>query len=334
MALHRALPPPALGLIAGLLLLLNILFWVPLLLALALVKLALPLRRVRLRLDPLIQGIAQGWIGGNSAWMRLTQALAWDVQGLQTLQAQAWYLVLANHQSWVDIFVLQHLLNRRIPMLKFFLKRELIWVPIMGLAWWALEFPFMRRRSAAYLARHPAERGRDAAATRAACAKYALVPTCVMNFVEGTRCTPAKQRRQGSPYRHLLKPRAGGLALALDAMGERFTAVLDVTIAYPEGVPTFWQFMCGRMHRVVVRLRTLPVPPGPSAALHEPGPVDTPSSPEQVAAREAAWHSLCASWVNHVWADKDALLEGLLNAPPLGPLGPQAQPRSAAAARA
>ena len=291
------LTAPIVGVIASVLMLLNILFWVPVVLLGAVIKLLLPLKRVRLVIDPLLLRIAEAWIAGNSGWMRLTQPLQWEVSGLQALSPRQWYLVVCNHQSWVDILVLQHVLNRRIPLLKFFLKRQLIWVPIMGLAWWALEFPFMRRHSEAYLQKHPEERGKDAATTRAACEKYALVPTSVMNFVEGTRFTRTKQHGQQSPYRHLLKPKAGGISLALDAMGEKFGAVLDITIAYPDGTPNFWQFLQGRVPRVIVQARTLPVP---RLAANTAG--DT----------SQAWRVLCQAWVNQLWAEKDALLDRLL----------------------
>ncbi|MCM2295145.1 acyltransferase [Rhodoferax sp.] len=290
------LPAPINGAIASTLMLLNILFWVPVLLLAATVKLLLPFRRVRLAIDPLLLQIAEAWIAGNSAWMRLTQPLQWQVTGIQDLDRRQWYLVICNHQSWVDILVLQHVLNRRIPLLKFFLKKQLIWVPIMGLAWWALEFPFMRRHSEAFLQKHPEERGKDAATTRAACEKYALVPTSVMNFVEGTRFTRAKQQRQQSPYRHLLKPKAGGISLALDAMGEKFGAVLDITIAYPDGTPNFWQFLQGRVPRVIVQARTLAVP---RLAANAAGDLSQ------------AWRELCQAWINQLWTDKDALLDRL-----------------------
>jgi len=292
------LPAPINGAIASTLMLLNILFWVPILLLVATVKLLLPFKRVRLVIDPLLLKIAEAWIAGNSGWMRLTQPLQWEVSGLQDLSKRQWYLVICNHQSWVDILVLQHVLNRRIPLLKFFLKKQLIWVPIMGLAWWALEFPFMRRHSEAFLQKHPEERGKDAATTRAACEKYALVPTSVMNFVEGTRFTHAKHQRQQSPYRHLLKPKAGGISLALDAMGEKFGAVLDITIAYPDGAPNFWQFLQGRVPRVIVQARTLAVP-------------RLAASPAEDASQ--ALRELCQGWVNQLWTDKDALLDRLLD---------------------
>lgn len=293
----NSLPPLLVGLIACLLLLLNILFWVPLLLVFALLKLLIPARLMRLLIDPILLHIAEAWIAGNSAWMRLTQRTQWDVQGIEGLKYQNWYMVNCNHQSWVDILVLQHVFNRRIPLLKFFLKQQLIWVPVMGLAWWALEFPFMRRHSEEFLKKHPEMRGKDQATTRKACAKFALIPTSVMNFLEGTRFTRAKHERQQSPYRHLLKPKAGGLALALNAMGGKFQAILDVTIVYPEGTPNFWQFLKGKLRRVIVRVRLLPIPQQLAQADY---------------ANDPAVRATFQQWVHQLWLDKDAQIGGLL----------------------
>ncbi len=293
------LPAPLVGLIAAALLGLNALFWVPVLLFFALVKLVLPFDAVRLRIDPVLVAIAETWISGNSGWMALTQRTAWDVEGIAGLEPHDWYLVNCNHQTWADIFVLQHLFNRRIPLLKFFIKQQLKWVPVMGLAWWALDFPFMRRHSEEFLRKHPEMRGRDQAATRRACEKFSLIPTSVMNFLEGTRFKPAKHQRQQSPYRHLLKPKAGGIALALNAMGERFRAILDVTIVYPDGAPDFWEFLCGRLRRVIVRVQSLPVPDHLKHGDYAADP----------AVREAFQH-----WVQKLWQDKDAQISRLLDA--------------------
>ncbi len=291
------LPAPLRGLIATALLIANILFWVPLLLVCAAFKLVLPLRAVRLALDPVCVGIAEAWIACNSGWMALTQRTEWDVQGMEGLAPDQWYLVNANHQCAADIFVLQHLLNRRIPLLKFFIKQQLIWVPVMGLAWWALDFPFMRRHSEAYLKKHPDMRAKDQEATRRACAKFTLIPTSVTNFMEGTRFTPAKHARQQSPYRHLLKPKAGGVALAINAMGNKFQAILDVTIVYPDGIPHFSSFLCGNMRRVIVRVRSLPIPAHLLAGDYSTDP----------ALREAF-----SAWAQQLWQDKDAQIGALL----------------------
>ena len=291
------LPASLIGFIASMLLGLNALFWVPILLLFAVVKLVLPFKAVRLLIDPILVAIAEAWISCNSGWMALTQRTAWDVDGIAGLDPHNWYLVNSNHQTWADIFVLQHLFNRRIPLLKFFIKQQLKWVPVMGLAWWALDFPFMRRHSEEYLKRHPEMRGKDQAATRRACEKFALIPTSVMNFLEGTRFTPIKHQRQQSPYRHLLKPKAGGIALALNAMGERFQAILDVTIVYPDGAPNFWDFLCGRLQGVIVRVQILPVPAQLMNSDY---------------ANDAAIREGFQRWVQQLWQDKDAQIARLL----------------------
>jgi 1-acyl-sn-glycerol-3-phosphate acyltransferase len=143
--MFRLLPPAVRGAIAAILLAFDTLLWCSMLFAVALLKLLVPATGFRAALDGALNVIATRWISGNSAWMRATQRTDWDVAGFENLAYGGWYLVDCNHQSWVDILVLQHLLNRWIPMLKFFLKRQLIYVPAMGFAWWALDFPLARR---------------------------------------------------------------------------------------------------------------------------------------------------------------------------------------------
>lgn len=291
------LPAPILGVFAALLLVVNILFWVPLLLCFALVKLILPFKSVRMVIDPILVSIAESWISGNKGWINLTQKRQWDVEGIEQLPKNAWYMVNSNHQSWVDILVLQYLFNRHIPLLKFFLKQELIWVPLMGLAWWALEFPFMRRHSREYLRKFPEMRGKDQETTRKACEKFSFIPTSVMNFLEGTRFTREKHTRQHSPYKHLLKPKAGGIALALNAMGEKFKSILDVTIVYPDGVPSFWDFLCGKTSRIVVRVQSRDIPQHLLGGNYS---------------EDAEFRAAFSQWVNELWAEKDQQIDEIL----------------------
>lgn len=293
------------GVFAGLLLVLNTLFWCWVLFLFALVKLVVPATRVRAALDRILNGIATAWVAGNSAWMRLTQRTRWDVAGLDDVAYRGWYMVTCNHQSWVDVLVLQHVMNRRIPMLKFFLKQQLIYVPVIGLAWWALDFPFMRRHSDAHLKRHPEKRFDDLEATRRACEKFARVPTSVMNFAEGTRFTSAKHRSQHSPYRHLLKPKAGALALALGVLGERFDSLLDVTIVYPDGVPTFWQFLRGDLRHIVVRAQRIAIPPELRGGNY---------------ARDPRYRKTFQHWLQTLWHEKDARIGALVDLPGVGQL--------------
>ena len=81
-----------------------------------------------------------------------------------------------------------------------------------------------------------------------------------MNFIEGTRFTTDKHKTQKSPFQHLLRPKAGGLGFALGAMGEHLTKMVNVTIHYPDGIPTFGDFLCGRIKQVNVDVEVEPIP--------------------------------------------------------------------------
>jgi 1-acyl-sn-glycerol-3-phosphate acyltransferase len=270
---------------------------VPVLLLLALLKLLLPIAAVRRLLSRLIILVAETWIGINNAMIRLfTRDQRWDIEGAEHLQRDGWYLVLSNHQSWVDILVLQYVCNQRIPFLKFFIKSQLIWVPFLGLAWWALDFPFMKRYSKEHLEKHPELRGKDVEATRRACQKFAELPVSVMNFVEGTRFTPAKHDRQRSPFKHLLKPKAGGVAFVLETMGETLRSIIDITIVYPDGRPTLTDLLSGRVNRVRVHVQRREIPRELLVGNYE----------NDVEVRERY-----QTWINGIWAEKDRLIGSL-----------------------
>ena len=290
------LPPTLRGILASTLLGANIAFWAALLFPLTLIKLLLPVQRIRLALGRALAWIGEGWIGCNKAWMDLVQRTRWHVSGGERLRKDASYLITSNHQSWVDILVLQYQLNRRIPLMRFFLKKELLFVPVMGLAWWALDFPFMKRYSKAYLAKHPEKRGKDLETTRKACAKFRQIPVAITNFLEGTRFTQAGHDAQQSPFRHLLKPRAGGIAFVIDAMGEQLKTLVNVTIHYPDGRPSFWDLLCGRMKQVVVRLEEIQIPRQFLGRNYE---------------QDAQYRAEFQRWVNQLWEGKDALLAQL-----------------------
>ncbi len=225
-----------------------------------LLKLAVPLAAWRRSVSRLLVAIGEAWIAVNTFFLRLTQPTVYDVRGMEALRRDVSYLVVSNHQSWVDIPVLQGVFLRRLPFLRFFLKQQLIRVPFLGAAWWALDFPFMKRHSREALERNPQLRHEDLAATRRACEKFRHAPAAILNFVEGTRFTPAKHARGGAEYRHLLSPKAGGLAFAASAMGAQLKGLVDVTIVYPHGSPTFWDAISRGLPEVVVRVRERAIP--------------------------------------------------------------------------
>jgi 1-acyl-sn-glycerol-3-phosphate acyltransferase len=290
------LPAPLRGVFASLLLALNTIVCCTPLFIVSLFKLCLPFAAAQRVTDALMRHIHEAWVSNNKGWMKLLGNTRWQVNGLQQLDYQHSYLITSNHQSWVDILVLQYVLNRRIRPLKFFLKQELIWVPVIGLAWWALGFPFMKRYSKAYLARHPEKKGKDLQTTRRSCARFRGKPTAIFNFAEGTRFTPAKHAEQASPFRNLLKPKAGGIAFVLDAMGEQLQSLVNVTIHYPGGGPGFWDLLCGKVGEVVVNIEELAIPAAFIGKSYD---------------QDDAYRLQFQQWVNTLWEDKDALLAHL-----------------------
>jgi 1-acyl-sn-glycerol-3-phosphate acyltransferase len=285
------------GSLSLILYILNTVFWCILLYVLAAAKAAVPLKSWRRRCSRMLNAIAENWIWVNNQNQRLMAGnTRWEVQGLETLERSQWYLVLANHQSWVDILVLQRIFHRKIPFLKFFIKKELLWFPFLGQAWWAMDFPFVKRYTKSYLQKKPHLKGKDLEITRKACRKFKKMPVSIMNFVEGTRFTNEKHRRQQSPYSHLLQPKAGGIAFVLGSMGEQIHRVLDVTIVYPDGVTSFWALLCGKIREIKVHVRSLPV------------------SPEILGdyANDGRFRAGLQRWLNNIWAEKNRYIEEMM----------------------
>ena len=286
----RSLPGHLRGALSLLLLFLNTLAWILPLLLFHLLKSILPWTGWRAFWSRVQHGIGTHWISFNNWTLAVLNPVRWDVPGLEGLEREDWYLVVANHQSWVDILVLQRILNRRVPFMKFFLKKELFWVPLLGLAWWSLDYPFLERSSTP---------SRDLDTILRSCRKFQLTPVSIMVFAEGTRFTPEKGARQGSRFRHVLKPKAAGLTALLQGMGDHIRSVLDVTIAYPGGPPTFWEFLCGRTREIRVRVEVVPV------------------DPELVGdfAADKAYRRRFTEWLNELWTRKDQRMGALLGAP-------------------
>lgn len=287
---------PVRGVITFFLLALNTVIVMVPILAVTLFKLLVPIKPWRVFCSAVLVWLAETWVIVNGGILAMMQRVHWDVQGLEHVSREGWYLVTCNHQSWTDILVLQRTFSRKAPFLKFFLKQELIWVPLIGIAWWALDFPFMKRHSKEYLAKHPEMRGKDMETTRKACEKFKEIPVSIMNFLEGTRFTQAKHDHQQSPYRYLLKPKSGGIAFVLSSMGGQLRSLLDVTIVYKENTHGFWDLMCGRVHHVIVRVTQRDIPADLAQGDYE---------------NDAVFRERFQAWVAQIWQEKDALIGNL-----------------------
>ena len=238
--------------------------------------------------------IIDSWVGFNRLLFRalgLTEVeITWE--DAEDLSRDNWYMVVSNHQSWTDILILQTELFKPIPPLKFFTKRQLLWIPLLGQAMWLLDFPYVRRMSRSQIEANPALLEVDRKATLEACAKFSSHPTSALNFLEGTRFTTDKHEAQDSPrFQHLLNPKTGGLTQVLSALDGKLHKLLDITIDYPDGVPSFWEFMQGRCSKVTMRIRCQEIP------------TDIRSAGSDDERRTAT-----NRWVEDLWLEKDARL--------------------------
>lgn len=258
--MFRFLHPKILGTLSLTLLIINIFICAAQLFPLAFIKFIIPIPWWRRITGIILIKVANNWVFVNSFLIQILYPIEWSVQGADKLKKNDWYLVISNHQSWVDIVILQKVLYGKIPYIKFFLKKELIWVPILGLAWWALDFPFMKRYSKEEVEKNPKLKGKDIEITRKACEKFKTDPIAIMTFPEGTRFTKEKYEKQNPPYKHLLKPKAGGLSFTLSAMGDQIHRLINMTIVYPEGVKPIWDFICGKVKKIDVFVESIPIP--------------------------------------------------------------------------
>ena len=277
--------------------LLNLAFWGGLIIALGLVKLLLPNGKVRTLWNSMMHGLMFSFGRLSVLLIRLFNNIDIEYAVHGELAKDRWYLIIANHLSYLDIILLIEFATHRIPAPKFFLKKELIWLPFVGLGAWALDMPFMHRYTRAYLEKHPEKRGKDLETTKAYCEKFRTVPTTVINFVEGTRFTSQKHLSKQSPYVNLLPPKAGGVSFALSAMGELFTNVLDISLLYPENKRhPMMAMLSGQMTKIVIDVNVTPVP----------------ELQQQSERTESEFRLYFQNWLNSLWKNKDNRIKQLL----------------------
>ncbi len=269
----------------------NIAFWVLPLLLLAVVKWTLPHPAVRALIYRLMEGVYHKCVAGNSWVLDHLSGCQLDINDLD-LDPKRSYLVVSNHVSWADILILHKIFNYRIPMLKTVVKHQLLYLPIIGLVVWGFEYPMMRRYSKDFLDKHPEKKGEDRERLRKSIRGFKETPTCLLNFAEGTRITPAKQHKDSGEYRYLLRPKSGGLSFMMEAVEGYVEDLVDVTIVYESATMNFWDFISGRNPKATIRLKHHPV-------LDIVTMGDNPQAPI---------HEKVRLWLSQIWHEKDEFI--------------------------
>ena len=256
-------------------------------------KLILPFKLAHKIIYKVMHAAFRLWALFNYLIMIGFNKIEWEIIGDEKLNKSSWYLIIANHQSWMDIFVLANFARTRIPETKFFLKESLKKVPFIGMGCWALDMPFMKRYSKAYIEKHPQLKGKDIETTRKSCLKYKETPTTIINFVEGTRLSPEKLKK--SPFEFLLPPKAGGIAFTLAAMGEQFDKILNITLCYPYNNGHIMKdLLAGRLKKIIIHVEQVEIDENMIGDYFN----------------DDKFKQSFQKWINDVWTNKNKLIRG------------------------
>ena len=247
------------GIASTVCLLSNMVFWSSLLFLAGILRLIVPFKDWRNFWTSVTIVVGEACISCNNAWITVLHRPSIEISGMEDVKKNNWYVATSNHQSWGDILVLQKITNRKIPLLRFFMKDVLKWIPIVSIVGWSLDMPFLKRYSKEQVEKNPSLRGKDLEQMKKAFKRLETNPGTVLSFAEGTRFTQLKHDDQQSPFKNLLRPKAGGIGIALSTM-PFITTLLDFSISYESKTKSFWDFLCGRMSVISIKIRVIEIP--------------------------------------------------------------------------
>ena len=283
---------PLIGVASFFCLAINMIFWSSLLLLTGIIRLAVPSNNWKRLWTSVTIFIGETCISFNNAWIKVLLRPSISIIGMENLKKEHWYIATSNHQSWGDIFILQKITNRKVPLLRFFMKDVLKWIPIVSIVGWALDMPFLKRYSKEQIDKNPSLRGKDLEQMKKAFKRLETNPGTVFSFAEGTRFTKQKHEDQNSPYKNLLKPKAGGIGVALSTM-PYISTLIDIGISYDSDSKSFWSFLCGEMSDIKIKVRSIEIP---EDLLNKDY------------AKDRQFRDDLKNWLNQIWGEKDRFL--------------------------
>ena len=219
----------------------------------------IPSKNLKVSLGSFSNMMGSATVACITSALRVLHKLEWDFQIPKDVNKKTWYIAMSNHQSWADIFILLAAGHKKIPLLKFFMKKELQWIPIIYLVHKTLDMPFLNRHSRAQIQANPELKKVDFENAKKAAKRFSRNPSTAFSFAEGTRFNIQKHIAQESPYSYLLKPKVGALAIALSGMPQVNTLV-DFTVVYATEKRSTWDFLCGDLSKAKVAVKTYSLP--------------------------------------------------------------------------
>ena len=169
-------------------------------------------------------------------------------------------LLIVNHQGMVDVFPLMMLAQEKgtLKDLKWFVKDILKYIPGMGWGMLFLDCIFVKRSW-----------NQDQAQIEKTFSNFKKnhIPLWLISFVEGTRITPEKLKKnqayckeKGLPIlSHCMIPKTKGFVASVNGLSSCITAVYDVTLIYRSGVPSIVQLSLGYIKEFELHIRRYPL---------------------------------------------------------------------------
>lgn len=254
-----------------------------------------PFKSLKIKLAKISNSIGEYTVYGLKIIMKIMHRDSMQVFDNNEFDKNAWYMAISNHQSWADIFILLVAAHKRIPLLKFFMKKELAWIPFIFLANKTLNMPFVNRHSKKELEKNPNLRNKDYENTLKACKRFLRSPSTIFSYAEGTRNDAIKHKAQNSPYKNLLIPRIGGIATALSAM-PNINVLVDYSVVYKSEKRGAWSFLKGDMKDVKVLVRKYDIPENLKNKNYS---------------TDAEYRENFKNWIEAIWIEKDQEIERL-----------------------
>ena len=254
-----------------------------------------PFKSLKIKLSKISNTIGEYTVYGLKIIMKIMHRDSMQVFDDNEFDKNQWYMALSNHQSWADIFILLVAAHKRIPLLKFFMKKELAWIPFVFLANKTLNMPFVNRHTKKQLEKNPNLRFKDYENTLLACKRFQRSPSTIFSYAEGTRNNSTKHKDQNSPYKNLLIPRVGGIATALSAM-PNIDVLVDYSVVYKTNKRGAWAFLKGDMRDVKVSVKKYNIPENLKNKNY--------STDEE-------YRKNFKIWIEEIWEEKDKEIERL-----------------------
>lgn len=164
-----------------------------------------------------------------------SKVLGYNNNKIDNLSKDHSYIIISNHQSYLDTFLIWALSPHNSPTdVIFLLKKELIWLPFYGSYSYLSRYPFIESPSLKAMRKKPELKNKDLTTILESVKTFEGRASLWAIYVEGIL--------NKSNDRHLNKPKTSGLYSLIKAL-DKPVDIIDLTIAYPRIGMSFYELI-------------------------------------------------------------------------------------------